>query len=89
MSQFEVVEKITRIVSRLPEQDATSLLDYANFLLSKHGARAETTATGLAADDALLLQQVAAHVATSPIYAFLHDPAEDVYTLDDLKVRYR
>lgn len=40
-------------------------------------------------DDQALTQQIIAYVESSPVFAFLHDPAEDIYTLADLKVRYR
>jgi hypothetical protein len=47
------------------------------------------TAPSSHTEDATLAQQVATYVEQSSVFAFLHDPAEDVYTLADLKVRYR
>jgi len=94
MNQLEVVEEISQIVSRLPEQDAASLLDYAQYLLSRRAPSAVPLSKAEEGevedvDNTLLLQQIAAYVSTSPVFAFLHHPDEDVYTVDDLKARYR
>ncbi|UYZ62560.1 DUF2281 domain-containing protein [Hymenobacter weizhouensis] len=58
-------------------------------LLKRRRPSPSTSETDDEEDDKLLTQQIAAYVENSPVFAFLHDPAEDIYTLDDLKVRYQ
>ena len=81
MSHQQIIEQTSKLLAELDEAQAAEVLDFATFLRQRQQARA-------AADDALLTQQIQHHVLTSPAFAFLHDEAEDVYSLADVKFHY-
>ena len=81
MSRQQIIEETSQLLAELPEAKAAEVRDFASFLRQRQQAQA-------AADDALLTQQIQEHVVTSPVFAFLHDEAEDVYSLADVKFRY-
>ena len=81
MSHQQIIEQTSQLLAELPEAQAVEVRDFASFL--RHRQRAQ-----VAADDALLTQQIQQHVLTTPAFAFLHDEAEDVYSLADVKFRY-
>ena len=81
MSHQQIIEQTSRLLAELAEEQAAEVLDFATFLQQRQQQRA-------LADAALLTQQIATHVLTSPTFAFLHDEAEDVYSLADVKFRY-
>ena len=81
MSRQQIIEETSQLLAELPEAEAAEVRDFASFL--RHRQRAQA-----AADDALLTEQIQEHVMTSPAFAFLHDEAEDVYSLADVKFRY-
>lgn len=81
-----LIAETGRLLAALPEDKAAEVVDFARFLLWQTEASA---AQSVVADDLALARASARHVETSPVFAFLHDPVEDVYTVDDLKVRYQ
>lgn len=83
MSKQEIIEQTVQLLEQLPEEKAAEILDFAAFLLHR-----EEPMASISTEDAAVAQHLAAYIESSPVFAFLHDPAEDVYTLADLKVRY-
>ncbi len=81
MSHQQIIEETSRLLTELPEEQAAEVLDFAAFLRQRQQARA-------AADNVLLVRQIQEHVMTADAFAFLHDEAEDVYSLADVKFRY-
>ena len=81
MSHQQIIDETSQLLAELPEEQATEVLNFATFLRQRQQAR-------LVADEALLLQQIQQHVETSEAFAFLHDEAEDVYSLADVKFCY-
>lgn len=81
MSNQRIIEQTSQLLTELPQEQAAEVRDFAAFLRSRQLAR-------VTADDALLTKQIQHHVETSDAFAFLHDEAEDVYTLADVKFRY-
>ena len=81
MSHQQIIEQTSQLLTELSEEQAAEVLDFAAFLRQRQQARA-------AADDALLIQQIQQHVESSETFAFLHDEAEDVYSLADVKFHY-
>ena len=81
MSHQQIIEQTSQLLAELPEAQAAEVLDFAAFLRQRQQAR-------IAADEALLLHQIHQHVATADAFAFLHDEAEDVYSLTDVKFHY-
>ena len=86
MSKQEIIEQTVQVLEQLPEEKAAEILDFAAFLLHREEPAAASGAN--LAEDAATARHMAAYIESSPVFAFLHDPAEEIYTLDDLKVRY-
>ena len=64
-----------RLLSKLPVEKAEEVADFADFVLKRH-------------DESLLQEGVTQIVGDSEVFAFLADE-EDLYTRDDLKVRFK
>lgn len=75
MTQSAVIEDTISTLSKLPVEKAEEVADFAAFVLKKH-------------EDALLQQGITKIVEDSHAFAFLEDE-EDLYTVDDLKVRFK
>lgn len=75
MSRRQVIEKAIEVINQLPDEKVGEVVDFASFVLKRHE---ETT----------LQQGLERLVETSDTFAFLHDE-EDLYTLDDLKERFK
>ena len=75
MSRRQVIEKAIEVINQLPDEKVSEVVDFASFVLKRHE---ETT----------LQQGLERLVETSDTFAFLHDE-EDLYTLDDLKERFK
>ena len=74
MSKIELIEKTVASLQQLPENELKEIHDFAEFLLSKiHGK--------------LLSEEVTKLNTTSTSYKFL-DEDTDLYTVNDLKVKY-
>ena len=81
MSHQQIIAQTSQVLQDLAEDQAAEVLDFATFLRQRQQTRA-------AADAELLRHQIAAHVETADAFAFLHDAAEDVYTVADAAFRY-
>ncbi len=75
MSRRQLVEQALQTINQLPEDKISEVADFASYILKKH-------------EEASLQKGIEHLVETSNTFAFLHDD-EDLYTLDDLKERYR
>jgi|GEM_PF-339613 len=81
MSHQQIIDETSQLLAELPEAQAAEVLDFAAFLRQRQQAR-------VAAEETLLLRQIAQHLEGAEAFAFLHDEAEDVYSLADVKFRY-
>ncbi len=72
------VERITEAIRRLPPPVQQEVLDFAEFLMEK----------GTADDEQSLQKGIEQIVSDSQAFAFLADD-DDLYTRDDLKVRFK
>ena len=75
MSRHQLVEQALQAINQLPEEKISEVVDFASFILKKH-------------EETILQKGVERLVETSDTFAFLHDE-EELYTLDDLKERYK
>ena len=75
MTQSAVIENTISTLSKLPTEKAEEVADFAAFVLKKH-------------EGSLLQQGITQIVGDSQVFAFLADE-EDLYTKDDLKVRFK
>ena len=75
MSRRQAIEKALEAINQLPEEKISEVVDFASFVLRKH-------------EEATLQKGIEQLVETSDTFAFLHDE-EDLYTLDDLKERFK
>ena len=74
MTQSAVIENTISALSKLPVEKAEEVADFADFVLKKH-------------EESLLQEGITQIVGDSEVFAFLADE-EDLYTRDDLKVRF-
>ncbi|AMR28058.1 hypothetical protein A0257_13800 [Hymenobacter psoromatis] len=81
MSHQQIIDETSQLLAELPEEQAAEVLDFAAFLRQRQQAR-------VTADEALLMQQIQQQIETSEAFAFLHDEAEDIYSLADVKFHY-
>ena len=75
MTQSAVIENTISTLSKLPVEKAEEVADFADFVLKKH-------------EELLLQEGITQIVGDSEVFAFLADE-EDLYTRDDLKVRFK
>ena len=75
MTQSAVIENTISTLSKLPVEKAEEVADFAAFVLKKH-------------EESMLQNGIAKIVEDSQAFAFLEDE-EDLYTLDDLRVRFK
>ena len=75
MSRRQLVEQALQTLEQLPEEKISEVVDFASYILKKH-------------EETVLQNGIEQLVETSTAFAFLHDE-EDLYTLDDLKERYK
>lgn len=75
MTQASVIENTISALSKLPIEKAAEVADFADFVLQRH-------------EESLLQAGITQIVADSEVFAFLKDE-EDLYTKDDLKVRFK
>jgi hypothetical protein len=75
MSRQQLVEQALETIRQLPEEKISEVVDFASFVLKKH-------------EETILQKGIEQLVESSNAFAFLHDD-EDLYTLDDLKERYK
>ena len=75
MTQSAVIENTISTLSKLPVEKAEEVADFADFVLKRH-------------EESLLQEGITQIVGDSEVFAFLSDE-EDLYTRDDLKVRFK
>ena len=75
MTQSAVIGNTISTLSKLPVEKAEEVADFADFVLKKH-------------EESLLQEGITQIVGDSEVFAFLADD-EDLYTRDDLKVRFK
>ena len=75
MTQSAVIENTISTLSKLPVEKAEEVADFADFVLKRH-------------EESLLQEGITKIVGDSEVFAFLADE-EDLYTRDDLKVRFK
>jgi TorA maturation chaperone TorD len=75
MSRRQLVEQALQTINQLPEDKISEVLDFASYILKKH-------------EETRLQKGIEQLTETSSAFAFLHDE-EDLYTLDDLKERFK
>ena len=75
MTQSAVIENTISTLSKLPVEKAEEVADFADFVLKRH-------------EESLLQEGITQIVGDSQVFAFLADE-EDLYTRDDLKVRFK
>ena len=75
MTQSAVIKNTISTLSKLPVEKAEEVADFADFVLKRH-------------EESLLQEGITQIVGDSEVFAFLADE-EDLYTRDDLKVRFK
>lgn len=75
MTRSAVIENTISTLSKLPVEKAEEVADFAAFVLKRH-------------EESLLQEGIMHIVGDSEVFAFLADE-EDLYTRDDLKVRFK
>ncbi len=75
MSRSQVIEKTLETINQLPDERVSEVADFASFLLKKQ-------------EETSLQKGIELLVMTSGTFAFLHDE-EDLYTVNDLRERYK
>ena len=75
MNREVIIENIVNKIKQLPDAGIMEVNDFAEVLLSK-------------IDDQIIKEGISSIIAESRTFEFLHDE-EDLYTVNDLKERYR
>lgn len=75
MTREKLIKKTVDSLSKLPDQKIKEVADFADFLLSK-------------IDDQIIVEGIQKMAAESKAFAFLEDE-EDIYTVEDLKEKYK
>ncbi|MEA5141389.1 hypothetical protein [Arcicella rigui] len=74
MTLQTIIDKTVQVISQLPEDKASEISDFADFIMKKH-------------EEQLLNEHIQKLVQQSKSFSFL-DEEEEIYTLDDLKEKY-
>ncbi|WP_019989470.1 hypothetical protein [Rudanella lutea] len=75
MNRQQLLDQALQTIDQLPDERISEVIDFASFMLKKH-------------EETALQKGIEQLVETSDAFAFLKDE-EDIYTLNDLKERYR
>ena len=75
MTQSSLIENTLSTLSKLPTEKVVEVADFADFILKRY-------------EESLLQHGITQIVGDSQVFAFLADE-EDLYTRDDLKVRFK
>jgi hypothetical protein len=75
MTRKKLIEKTIENISRLPDQKVKEIKDFSEFLLSK-------------LDEKIISEGIQELALKSNSYSFLEEE-ENVYTVEDLKERYK
>lgn len=74
MTLQTIIDKTVQVISQLPEDKASEISDFADFIMKKH-------------EEQMLKEHIQKLVQESESFSFL-DEEEEIYTLDDLKEKY-
>jgi hypothetical protein len=72
MTKRAIIENTTKVINLLPEDKASEISDFAEFLKKKY-------------EDQLLTDNIQKIVSDSDAFSFLNDD-EDLYSLSDVKI---
>lgn len=75
MTKISIINQTVEMLQKLPEDKVTEIAEFAEFLLKKH-------------EEQLLTRGIETLVSESESFAFLEEE-EDLYTVEDLKERYK
>jgi hypothetical protein len=75
MTRETLIQRTLTAISKLPQDKAIEIADFAEFILQKY-------------DDQILQNGVQKLISDSKTFEFLKDE-EDIYSLSDLKERYK
>ncbi len=75
MTRQAIIERTVKVINQLPEEKASEIADFADFIIKRY-------------DEQLLTDNIQQLVIESTAFSFLNDE-EDLYTLTDLKERYK
>ena len=75
MKRETLIQRTLTILSKLPQDKAIEVVDFADFILKKY-------------DDQILQKGIEKLISNSQTFDFLKNE-EDLYTLTDLKERYK
>jgi hypothetical protein len=75
MSRETLIKKTLEVLSKLPAEKVSEIADFAEYLLKKY-------------DDEILQKGIEKIVSDSKTFDFLKTE-EDIYTVEDLKERYK
>ena len=75
MNRETLIKRTLEVLSKLPEDKATEIADFADYILKKY-------------DDEILQKGIEKLVSDSTTFEFLKTE-EDLYKLSDLKERYK
>ena len=75
MKREEIIKRTISTLTKLPDDKVNEVADYADFILRRY-------------DDEILQQGIHKIVSDSKSFDFLKDE-EDLYSLNDLKERYK
>ncbi len=70
MTKDLIIKRTVRVINQLPQEKATEISDFADFIIKKH-------------ENQLLTDNIQTLISNSKSFAFLNDE-EDLYTVDDL-----
>lgn len=75
MTREAIIQRTVNVINQLPQEKATEISDFADFVIKKY-------------EDQVLTDSIQKLTSESKVFAFLNDE-EDLYTLTDLKERYK
>lgn len=75
MTREAIIQRTVNVINQLPQEKATEISDFADFVIKRY-------------EDQVLTDSIQKLTSESKAFAFLNDE-EDLYTLTDLKERYK
>ena len=74
MTQQEIIERTVKAINQLPQEKASEISDFADFITKKY-------------EEQLLTDNIQQLIISSKSFSFLNEE-EDLYSVNDLKERY-
>jgi hypothetical protein len=74
MTRQAIIERTIQVINQLPQEKATEISDFADFVIKKY-------------EEQLITENIQKLAAESKSFSFLNDE-EDIYSLNDLKEKY-